>query len=93
VVNSLFSGLSVYGGMICAGLALLIYAKVKTIRIPHLFDSLAICFILAVGIGRLGCELSGDGDWGIENTAAKPVFIPQMLWANTYDHNIANSGV
>ena len=93
IISSLFSGLSVYGGMICAGLALLIYAWRKGIKIPQLFDSLAICFILAVGIGRLGCELSGDGDWGIENTATKPAFIPQMLWADTYDHNIANSGV
>ena len=93
IISSVFSGLSVYGGMICAGISLLIYGRRKGIRIPHLFDSLALCFILAVGIGRLGCELAGDADWGISNTAPKPAFIPQMLWANTYEHNIANVGV
>ena len=92
-IGSLFSGLSVFGGMICAGLALLAYSRWKKIRIPDLFDCLAYCFILAVGIGRLGCQTSGDGDWGIVNTAAKPAFIPQFLWSNTYAHNIANEGI
>jgi len=92
-LGSIFSGLSVYGGMICAGLALLIYSWRKGIKIPSLFDCLAYCFILAVGIGRIGCQVSGDGDWGIVNTAAKPSFIPQLLWSNTYAHNIANEGV
>jgi len=92
-IGSLFSGLSVFGGMICAGLALLIYSRWKKIRIPDLFDCLAYCFILAVGIGRLGCQTAGDGDWGIVNTAARPSFIPQFLWASTYAHNIANEGV
>ncbi len=91
--GSIFSGLSVYGGMICAGLALLIYSWRKKIRIPDMFDILAYCFILAVGIGRIGCQVSGDGDWGIINTAPKPAFIPQFLWASTYAHNIANEGI
>jgi prolipoprotein diacylglyceryltransferase len=79
--------------MICAGIALLVYSWRKKIRIPQLFDSLALCFILAVGIGRIGCQVSGDGDWGIVNTAPKPALIPQFLWAETYAHNIANEGV
>lgn len=91
--GSIFSGLSVYGGMICAGIALLIYSWRKKIRIPDLFDTLAYCFILAVGIGRIGCQVSGDGDWGIVNTAAKPSFLPEFLWSNLYAHNIANEGV
>jgi phosphatidylglycerol:prolipoprotein diacylglycerol transferase len=93
IIGSLFSGLSVFGGMICAGIALLIYSWRKKIRIPDLFDCLAYCFILAVGVGRLGCQVSGDGDWGIVNTASKPALIPQFLWSNTYAHNIANEGV
>ncbi|MFN8310626.1 MAG: prolipoprotein diacylglyceryl transferase family protein [Chitinophagales bacterium] len=92
-VESLFSGLSVYGGMICAGLALLGFSLYKKVKIPHMFDSLAYCFILAVGIGRLGCQLSGDGDWGIENLAPKPDLVPQWLWSTHYAHNIVNEGV
>jgi phosphatidylglycerol:prolipoprotein diacylglycerol transferase len=79
--------------MICAGIALLIYSYVKKINVPNLFDALAYCFILANGIGRVGCQVSGDGDWGVVNTAAKPDFIPQFLWASTYAHNIADTGV
>lgn len=55
---------------------------------PNLFDSLAIVFILANGIGRIGCQVSGDGDWGLVNPHPKPSFIPQFMWANTYPHNI-----
>jgi prolipoprotein diacylglyceryltransferase len=92
-VGSIFSGLSVYGGMICAGIALLVYSYVKKINVPNLFDALAYCFILANGIGRIGCQVSGDGDWGVVNTAAKPALIPQFLWASNYAHNIADTGV
>lgn len=92
-IGSMFSGLSVYGGMICAGFALLVYCWYKKINIPNMFDALAYCFILANGIGRLGCQTSGDGDWGVVNLAQKPDWIPQFLWASTYPHNIANEGV
>jgi prolipoprotein diacylglyceryl transferase len=93
IISTLFSGLSVYGGMICAGIALLIYGLVKKIKLPHMFDGLAYCFILAVGIGRIGCQVAGDGDWGIPHTDPKPSYIPQKLWSDTYAHNIANEGV
>ncbi len=92
-VSYLFSGLSVYGGLICAGIAILIFAYRKKINVPNLFDSLAIVFILANGVGRIGCQVSGDGDWGIVNPHTKPSFIPQFLWANTYPHNIIDEGV
>ena len=92
-ISYLFSGLSVYGGMICAGLALLVYSYVKKINVPNLFDCLAYCFILANGIGRIGCQVSGDGDWGIANLHNKPSFIPQFLWSYNYPHNIADVGI
>jgi hypothetical protein len=28
--------------------------------------------MLGYAIGRIGCQVSGDGDWGIENTNPKP---------------------
>jgi hypothetical protein len=31
-------------------------------------DSAAPGVMLAYGIGRIGCQVSGDGDWGIVNT-------------------------
>ena len=58
------SGLTVYGGLIFGGLAILIFAYRRKIHIAHLFDALGLSFLLAQGIGRLGCHFSGDGDWG-----------------------------
>lgn len=92
-IGSLFSGLSIFGGLIFAGIGFGIYAYVKKIHILHLFDSVAPGYILANGIGRIGCHVSGDGDWGIVNVAPKPDFIPQFLWSNDYAHNIINAGV
>jgi prolipoprotein diacylglyceryltransferase len=92
-IGSLFSGLSVFGGLITAGIGFGIYAYVKKINILHFFDCVAPGYILANGIGRLGCQVSGDGDWGIVNVAPKPSWIPQFLWSDDYAHNIINAGV
>jgi phosphatidylglycerol---prolipoprotein diacylglyceryl transferase len=49
--------------------------------------------MLAYGIGRIGCQVSGDGDWGIVNTAAAPSFIPRWLWAYDYPNNVNGVGI
>jgi phosphatidylglycerol---prolipoprotein diacylglyceryl transferase len=54
----------------------------------HFFDSVAPGFMLANGIGRIGCQTAGDGDWGIANLAPKPGWVPQFLWSSHYEHNI-----
>lgn len=64
-----FSGLTFYGGLICAALAIWWYAKKHKISFWQLNDSAAPALMLAYGIGRLGCQVSGDGDWGILNSA------------------------
>ena len=92
-IGSMFSGLSVLGGLIFAGIGFGFYAYFKKIHILHLFDSVAPGYILANGIGRIGCHVSGDGDWGVVNTAPKPDWIPQFLWSNDYAHNIIGEGV
>jgi phosphatidylglycerol:prolipoprotein diacylglycerol transferase len=57
-------GLTFYGGLILASLAIAIYVRRK--KIPFLFISDAACpsLMLAYGIGRIGCQLAGDGDYG-----------------------------
>jgi len=42
----------------------------------HVADAIAPALILGYGIGRLGCQISGDGDWGIVNE----LFL--ILWFN-----------
>ncbi len=90
-VGSLFSGLSIYGGLICAGIGFGIYAYVKKFNFAHFFDSVAPGFILANGIGRIGCHVAGDGDWGIANLHAKPSWFPQFIWSSHYEHNIIDA--
>jgi prolipoprotein diacylglyceryltransferase len=63
------SGLTFYGGLIVAGIAILWFAKRKGIPWLHLVDTFGPALMLAYAIGRIGCHVSGDGDWGIFNTA------------------------
>jgi prolipoprotein diacylglyceryltransferase len=62
-------GLTFYGGLICAALAIWLYAKKHKITFWHLNDSAAPALMVAYAIGRIGCQVSGDGDWGIYNSA------------------------
>lgn len=64
-----FSGLTFYGGLICAGVAIIIYAKRKGISIRQLADAFGPAMMIAYAVGRIGCQVAGDGDWGIPNSA------------------------
>lgn len=64
-----FSGLTFYGGLICAALAIWYYARKHGIGFWHLNDAAAPGLMLAYAVGRIGCQVSGDGDWGILNSA------------------------
>jgi phosphatidylglycerol:prolipoprotein diacylglycerol transferase len=86
-----FSGLSFYGGLICAAGTIIWYAKKKNLRVLHLMDSTAPGLILAYGIGRIGCQIAGDGDWGLPNDAPMPEwlsFMPEWIWAYDYPNNV-----
>ncbi|MBL7760753.1 MAG: prolipoprotein diacylglyceryl transferase [Sediminibacterium sp.] len=89
-----FSGLTFYGGLICAGIAIIWYAKKHKIVPIHLVDAMAPTMMLGYALGRVGCQVSGDGDWGIVNTNPKPFsWLPDFLWGYTYPHNVINEGV
>ncbi len=89
-----FSGLTFYGGLICAGIAIIRYAKRKKIRVIHLADAMAPVMMLAYALGRIGCQVSGDGDWGIVNLHPKPFsWLPDWMWAFRYPHNVIGEGV
>lgn len=63
------SGLTFLGGLIMATVAFYYYSRKHKIPFAHLCDATAPGIMLAYGLGRLGCHFSGDGDWGIYNTA------------------------
>jgi prolipoprotein diacylglyceryl transferase len=90
----IFSGLTFYGGLICAALAIWYYAKKHHIGFWQLNDSAAPGLMLAYAIGRIGCQVSGDGDWGIENLHAKPFnWLPEWMWSYQYPHNVISKGI
>lgn len=94
-INSLlsFSGLTFYGGLICGGAAVLIIARKNGIKPLHMLDIGGPGMMLAYSVGRIGCHMSGDGDWGIVNMNPKPFsWLPDWLWAYTYPNNVANEG-
>ncbi len=91
-----FSGLAFYGGLITASVAVSIYVERNKIPWTVNADAVAPALMLAYGIGRIGCQLSGDGCWGMINTEPKPdwlFFLPDWAWAFQYPHNVINEGI
>ncbi len=95
-VGHLYNGLTVYGGVILSVLGCLYYFKKQKMPIAQYLDALGPTVLLAYGIGRIGCQLSGDGDWGIDNLNPQPdflAFLPEWMWAYDYPNNINNEGI
>jgi phosphatidylglycerol:prolipoprotein diacylglycerol transferase len=61
-------GFVFYGGL--AGGAAAVTWVFRRGRIPWLAgaDAVSPAIVLGQAIGRIGCQLSGDGDWGVETT-------------------------
>lgn len=92
-LGSLTAGLSILGGLIVVSFLLVFYAWKNKIPILPFTDSLAPPFFIAYAVGRLGCQFSGDGCWGISvQGLTKPSFLPDFLWGNTYAHNVNRDG-
>lgn len=83
------AGLSVFGGLILGTIAGMVYVRRWHLPVRPMLDAVAPAMMLGYAIGRIGCQISGDGDWGIAaNMALKPDWLPTWLWAQTYDNNI-----
>ncbi|MEQ1733899.1 MAG: prolipoprotein diacylglyceryl transferase family protein [Bacteroidia bacterium] len=89
-----FSGLTMYGGLIVASVCVLYYAHKNGLRMLDVADACAPTLMIGYAIGRMGCQLSGDGDWGVVNTLAKPFStLPDWLWSFKYPHNVVSEGI
>ncbi|MEM6270903.1 MAG: prolipoprotein diacylglyceryl transferase family protein [Bacteroidota bacterium] len=87
-----FNGLSFYGGLICAGGLIIWFLQRKKFGLLNSMDAFAPCLIIAYAVGRIGCQMSGDGDWGIMNPDPQPEwlsFLPAWTWSFDYPHNVA----
>jgi phosphatidylglycerol---prolipoprotein diacylglyceryl transferase len=68
LLGNLFSGsgLTWYGGLIGGALAVIGWARWRGILNLGLLDLAAAPLAIGYAIGRVGCQLSGDGDYGKE---------------------------
>jgi phosphatidylglycerol:prolipoprotein diacylglycerol transferase len=92
----LANGFTYYGGLVFGALAFLYIGHRHGMKLIHLADIGSPGMMLAYAIGRIGCQLSGDGDWGIVNLKPKPTllqWLPDWMWSFNFPHNQANEGV
>ncbi|CAN7283547.1 prolipoprotein diacylglyceryl transferase [Massilia sp. LjRoot122] len=83
------AGLSVFGGLILGTIAGIVYVRRWNLPARPMLDAVAPAMMLGYAIGRIGCQISGDGDWGIAaDMALKPGWLPTWFWAQTYENNI-----
>lgn len=77
--DTLFSagGLTWYGGFILGIASIVVYIKWRKMPILKVLDGLGVALILAYGVARLGCHLSGDGDYG---------FPTDLPWGTNYEN-------
>ncbi len=91
-----FGGLAFYGGFIVGFIAVLLYLRKYNINWIIAGDVAAVVLSISYAIGRIGCQVAGDGCWGIVNTNPKPKilsWLPDWAWAYNYPHNVINAGV
>lgn len=86
-----FSGLTYYGALICGGIGVLWYTNKFNLHWRYTMDMAGAAMMLAYGTGRIGCHVSGDGDWGVVNLNPKPTglsWLPDWAWAYNYPNNV-----
>lgn len=87
------NGFVFFGGLITATVALWTFYHFKKMKPIKIADAVALCLMPAYAIGRIGCHIAGDGDWGIVNLNPKPFsWLPNWIWAYHYPHNISRKG-
>ncbi|UOE52308.1 prolipoprotein diacylglyceryl transferase [Mucilaginibacter sp. SMC90] len=96
-LGAIFSanGFAYYGGLIFGALTYLYIGFRHKMKLIHLADIGSPGMMLAYGVGRIGCQMAGDGDWGKVNMHLKPGimgWLPDWMWAFNYPHNAINSG-
>ncbi len=88
------SGFTYYGGLVLATITMWLYHYRWGKYRMRIADAMAPSLMLGYAVGRSGCQLSGDGDWGIPNIHPKPfTWLPDWLWAYDYPHNTISKGL
>jgi phosphatidylglycerol:prolipoprotein diacylglycerol transferase len=79
LLGSIFSGSGLvwYGGAIGGAIGVVLWMRWRRALELRLFDMAATALALGYAIGRIGCQVSGDGDYGIRSS---------LPWAMGYPH-------
>ena len=79
LLGNLFSGSGLvwYGGVVGGAVGVLLWARWRGWLTAQMLDVTCVPLALGYAIGRVGCQLSGDGDYGT------PSDVP---WAMAYPH-------
>jgi phosphatidylglycerol:prolipoprotein diacylglycerol transferase len=79
LLGNLFSGSGLvwYGGAIGGAIGVLVWARRRGILGLGLLDLASVPLALGYAIGRIGCQVSGDGDYGLPSS---------LPWAMGYPH-------
>ncbi|MGA2452355.1 MAG: prolipoprotein diacylglyceryl transferase family protein [Solirubrobacteraceae bacterium] len=79
LLGSIFSGSGLvwYGGAIGGAIAVLAWMRWRDALQLRMLDMCATALALGYAIGRIGCQVSGDGDYGIRSS---------LPWAMGYPH-------
>lgn len=88
-------GVAIYGGLVFGFLFVFFYVRSKGIPPIHIMDAVAPALMFGYAVGRIGCQLSGDGDWGDPNLLPPPDswFLPDWMWSYDYPHNVLRDGI
>ncbi len=87
------SGLNVLGGVILASIVAIWYIRKLQINPWYVMDIGGMGILVGYAVGRLGCQLSGDGDWGIVAAGIPDFwFLPDWMWSYDFPNNVAQSG-
>jgi phosphatidylglycerol:prolipoprotein diacylglycerol transferase len=78
LLGSLFSGSGLvwYGGVIGGAIAVLAWAKWRGMLSLALLDLASVPLAMGYAIGRIGCQVSGDGDYGIHSSLPTAMSYP-----------------
>ncbi len=74
-LHEMKSGLTWYGGLSFGGFASFIYLTRWKQNMPLILDIIVPLVLLGYAIGRMGCQLAGDGDYGPSS---------ELPWAMAY---------
>jgi len=79
LLGSVFSGSGLvwYGGAIGGAIGVVGWMRWRKTLELQMFDMCATALALGYAIGRIGCQVSGDGDYGIRSS---------LPWAMSYPH-------